>query len=79
MTSESATQVSRPPHQLSTIRSLFPTMAQPSRAQQPYNEADMLLALSALDRGQIKSVRKAASTFNVPRSTLQDQRAGLAP
>ena len=78
-TPKSATQVSRPPHQLSTIRSLFPTMAQLSRARQPYNEADMLLALSALDRGQIKSVRKAASTFNVPRSTLQDRRAGLAP
>jgi hypothetical protein len=70
LTSESATQVSRPPYQLSTIRSLFPTIAQLSYARQPYNKADILLTLLALDRGQIKSVRKATSTFNVPQSTL---------
>ena len=53
-------------------------MAPPSLAQQPYNESDMLLALLALNTGQIQSMRKAASTYNVPRSTLQDRRVGLA-
>ena len=54
-------------------------MAKPTHTQSTYNEANIVLAIQALDRGQIKSVRQAASTFHVPRSTLQTRRAGALP
>jgi hypothetical protein len=51
-------------------------MARPPCTQAAYAEADILLASSSLDRQQIKSSRRAASTYNVPKSTLNDRRAG---
>ena len=54
-------------------------MAQPPYSCSAYKEADMLLAIQAFDSGQIKSMRRAASTFNVPRSTLQTRCTGITP
>ena len=34
-------------------------------------EGRLLLAIKAIELGQITSIRKAASLYNVPRSTLQ--------
>ena len=51
-------------------------MALPQRALLSYNEADILLASSSLDRQQLGSSRRAASVYNVPKSTLNDRRAG---
>ena len=53
-------------------------MAQPAQAQPTCPEADILLTIAAIDRAQFKTKRRAASTFNVPRSTLRDRRAGIA-
>ena len=53
-------------------------MAQPNTTQLPCNEADILLAISALNKRQIASVNRAASTYNVPESTLRDRLAGKA-
>jgi hypothetical protein len=39
------------------------------------NEADIQLALSALDANQIWSTRRAAAIFNVPETTLRNRRA----
>ena len=36
-----------------------------------YNKADVVLAVLAINTGQIKSVRRAAATFNVPETTLR--------
>ena len=52
-------------------------MAPPKNTQSPYNEADIILAISALDHNQIQHVKRAASTFNVPESTLRTRRAGV--
>ena len=53
-------------------------MAQPPTTQLPCNEANILLAISALNRRQIRNVCQAAATYNVPKSTLRDQLAGKA-
>jgi hypothetical protein len=37
------------------------------------NEGRLQLAVNALKKGQITSVREAARLFNVPRLTLQDR------
>jgi len=50
-------------------------MAQPNTAQSRCNEANILLAILAIQRRQIGSVRQAAATYNVPNSTLADQLA----
>jgi hypothetical protein len=42
----------------------------------PLNEGDMQLAISSLNDRQIYSKRRAAATFNVPKLTLHDRRAG---
>ncbi|KAJ8112653.1 hypothetical protein OPT61_g5026 [Boeremia exigua] len=51
-------------------------MAPPLRAQLSYNESDIVLASVAIDRQQLQSSRRAASTYGVPKSTLNDRRAG---
>jgi hypothetical protein len=51
-------------------------MAQPRMPQSSYPEADLILAISSIEKKQIKSASRAASTYNVPRSTLRDRRAG---
>ena len=43
----------------------------------PSKEADLLLALSALDRGQFSGATRAAATFNVPETTLRRRRDGV--
>ena len=40
------------------------------------NEADIQLALLSIDSAQIQSTRRAATVFNIPKSTLIDRRAG---
>ena len=51
-------------------------MAPPNTTQLPYNEADVVLAVSAINTGQIQSVRRAAATYNVPKATLRRQLNG---
>jgi hypothetical protein len=51
-------------------------MAQLPSTQLPYKEADILLAISAINQKQIQSVNRATQTYNVPRTTLRDRRAG---
>lgn len=53
-------------------------MPQLPTTQSRYNEADMLLAILAINQQQIRSVNRAAATFNVPETTLRDRRAGIA-
>jgi hypothetical protein len=54
------------------------TMRQPKRTQSAYNEGDISRALSAIDPGIFSSVRRAAAAYSIPRSTLQNRRAGMA-
>lgn len=51
-------------------------MAQPTQIRLPYNEADISLAILAMNQNQIQSVNHAAATFNIPESTLRSRRAG---
>jgi len=51
-------------------------MAQPNNTQLRCNEANILLAISAIDRRQIGSVRQAAAIYDVPKTTLTNQLAG---
>ena len=49
-------------------------MAPPNLAQHTSREADIHLAISALDANQIQTKRRAAATFEVSRTTLHRQR-----
>jgi hypothetical protein len=40
------------------------------------NKADIQLALLSIDSAQIQSTRRAATVFNIPKSTLINRRAG---
>ncbi|KAG9185080.1 hypothetical protein G6011_03027 [Alternaria panax] len=51
-------------------------MAPPIQALLTSSEANIHLAISAINRSQIQSVRDAAQTFEVPRTTLRRRRAG---
>jgi len=51
-------------------------MPQQQQALLRSNEADIQLSISSLDKNQIHSVRAAARTYNAPRTTLRDRRAG---
>lgn len=51
-------------------------MAPRNVIQLPSNEGDIQLAILSLGAHQIQSNRRAAKTFDVPRSTLNDRRAG---
>jgi hypothetical protein len=72
-------QVSCEPHQLFMTRYLLSTMAQPTTTRLPYDEAQILLAISALNQRQIGSVNRAAAMYNVPESTLRSRLAGVTP
>jgi hypothetical protein len=50
-------------------------MAPRKASQTTSNEADIQLALSSLNASQIQSNRRAATIFNIPRTTLGDRRA----
>jgi hypothetical protein len=52
-------------------------MAQPTSTQLPYKEADISLAIQAIEHNQIQTVREAVRAYSVPRSTLRDRRAGI--
>ena len=45
-------------------------MSQPNRVQISSNEGSLLLAISALQSGQYKSVSAAAATYQVSKATL---------
>ena len=51
----------------------------PNRSKTLSKEARLLLALNAIQSGQIKIVRQAARVFKVGRLTLQDQIKGRVP
>ena len=51
-------------------------MPQHQRALIHSNEANIQLSISSLNKNQIRSVRAAAQTYNAPRTTLRDRRAG---
>jgi hypothetical protein len=51
-------------------------MSQPNLTQSPYKEADIYLAIQAINQNQIQTVREAVRAYSVPRSTLRDRRAG---
>jgi len=48
----------------------------PHNLQSISNEANIQLAIQAIDQGQIPSVQAAAKTFNVSKSTLQRRTKG---
>ena len=50
-------------------------MNQQTSFQSAQNEGRILLAIGALTYKQISSARKAAKTFEIPKSTLNDRRA----
>ena len=68
-TSESATLPREQLHQLLTI------MDQPRKRQLGYSERKISLAISAIQKNQLQSMRCAATVYNVLRTTLQDRRA----
>ncbi|KAF7575417.1 hypothetical protein PtrM4_070430 [Pyrenophora tritici-repentis] len=51
-------------------------MAPPIQAPPTSSEVNIHLAISAINRSQIQSIRDAAQTFEVPRTTLRRRRAG---
>ena len=51
-------------------------MAPPIQALLTSSEGNIHLAISAINRSQIQSIRDAAQTFEVPRTTLRRRRAG---
>jgi hypothetical protein len=44
-----------------------------------YTEADIFIAISDIASKQIRSERRAAAVYKVPRSTIQGRRAGARP
>jgi hypothetical protein len=52
-------------------------MPQPYQTLSRSDEADIQLTISSLNKHQISSVRAAAQTFNVPRTTLRHRRGGI--
>jgi hypothetical protein len=52
-------------------------MPQSNQIQSNYKEGQILLAISAIERGQIQSVRHAAKTYDVPRVTLARRLDGI--
>ena len=54
-------------------------MLQQRNAQHTYTEGDIFLAISDITSQQIQSERRAAVVHLVPRTTVQDRRAGRPP
>jgi hypothetical protein len=46
-------------------------MNPPNNAQSSFNEGSILLAIQAIQLGQISSIRQAAKQYDVPNSTLR--------
>ena len=53
-------------------------MAPPNLTQLPHKEADIYLAILAINKNQTQSERRAATTYCVPKTTLRRRRAGIA-
>jgi hypothetical protein len=51
-------------------------MSQPHQIQQVTSEADIQLAIFEINSCRVQSVKRAAEIYNVPRTTVQDRRAG---
>ena len=51
-------------------------MSQPNRVQTSPNEGNILLAIHALQSGQISTVYLASRTYNVPKTTLRRRMKG---
>jgi len=51
-------------------------MAQPQSFEKVFQEGRIELAVHAIRSGQISSVREAAKTYDVPRSSLQHSISG---
>src|SRR5579862_249391 len=54
-------------------------MAPPHRAERVQKEGRIALAVNAIRKNQFSSGRSAASTYIVPRTTLQDRLKGRLP
>ena len=53
-------------------------MPQPTQAQSSNQEGRILLAINAIKQGQFQSVRAAAASYDIPRTTLRDRIHGMA-
>ena len=53
-------------------------MPQPTQAQSSNQEDRILLAINAIKQGQFQSVRAAAASYDIPRTTLRDRIHGMA-
>ena len=53
-------------------------MDQPRRPKLGYSEGKISLAISAIQKNQLQSMRCTAIVYNVSRTTLQDRRASKA-
>ena len=53
-------------------------MGPPATIRLPYNKANINLAIQAINQEQIQCEYRAALAYNVPRSTLHNQRAGIS-
>ena len=51
-------------------------MPQQRTTQTLYTKSDLQIALFNIQSQRVKSQRRATSIYNVPRTTLQDRRAG---
>jgi hypothetical protein len=52
-------------------------MPPPKQAKSSNQEGRILLAEQAINQGQIETIRAAAETYDVPRTTLQDRINGM--
>jgi hypothetical protein len=52
-------------------------MPQPTQAQSSNQEGRILLAIYAIKQGQFQSVRAAAASYDIPRTTLRDRIHGM--
>ena len=53
-------------------------MDQQRKPRLGYSEGKITLAISAIQKTQLRSMRRASTVYNVPQTTLQDQRASKA-
>ena len=51
-------------------------MSQQQNARKTYTEGDIYIAISDINSKQIRSERRAAEVYSIPRTTIQDRRAG---
>jgi hypothetical protein len=54
-------------------------MSQQRQLQKTYTEGDIQLAIQDINSQQIQSVKRAAATYKVPRTTVRHRRAGKRP